>query len=62
MKNKLSGKTQEAPLLYYRTKEQIQEYRRKPVRAKLQWLEEQMEFFHKTMSGKAKRIRDRLTG
>jgi len=62
MKNKPSAKTQRAPLLYYRTKEQIQEYRKKPVSAKLQWLEEQMEFFHNTMSGKAKRIRDRMTG
>ena len=48
------------PLLYYKTKEQIEEYRKKPVREKLQWLEAQMEFFYKAMPEKAKRIRARL--
>jgi len=48
------------PLLYYKTKEQIEEYRKKPVREKLQWLEAQMEFFYKAMPEKAKRIRERL--
>jgi len=60
MKNKFSNKGQEAPLLYYRTKEQIKRYRKKPVIQKLQWLEAQMEFFHKAMPEKAKRIRERL--
>ena len=49
------------PLLYYRTKEQIDAYRKLPVKAKLMWLEAQMEFFHKAMPEKAKKIRDRLT-
>jgi hypothetical protein len=49
-----------SPLLYYKTDREIELYRRKPVKQKLQWLEAQMEFFHKTMSEKAKRIRERL--
>ena len=48
------------PLLYYKTKEDIEAYRKKPVKLKLQWLEAQMEFFHKAMPEKAKRIRERL--
>jgi hypothetical protein len=48
------------PLLYYRTREQIEAYRRKPVRERLKWLEAQMEFFHRAMSEKAKKIRERL--
>ncbi len=50
------------PLLYYRTKAQIDAYRKLPVKEKLRWLEAQMEFFHKAMPEKAKKIRDRLTG
>lgn len=60
MKNRLSNKVQEPFLLYYRTKEQIKKYRRKPVSQKLQWLEAQMEFFHKAMPEKAKRIREKF--
>lgn len=48
------------PLLYYKTKEEIESYRKKPVLEKLKWLEAQMEFFHKAMPKKAKDIRDRL--
>lgn len=48
------------PLLYYKTKEQIDAYRKKPAFEKLMWLEAQMEFFYKTMPEKAKRIRERL--
>ncbi len=48
------------PLLFYRVKEEIETYRKKPVREKLRWLEAQMEFFHKAMPAKAKRIRERL--
>ncbi len=48
------------PLLYYKTKEQIEAYRKKPVLEKLKWLEAQMEFFHQAMPEKAKRIRERL--
>jgi len=48
------------PLLYHRTDEEILLYRRKPVKQKLQWLEAQMEFFHKAMPRNAKKIRDRL--
>ena len=47
------------PLLYYRTKEEIEAYRKKPVKLKMQWLEAQMEFFHKAMPQKAKKIRRR---
>ncbi len=49
-----------APLLYYKSKEDIIEYRKKPVQVKLQWLEAQMEFFHNAMPEKAKEIRRRL--
>jgi hypothetical protein len=48
------------PLLYHRTDEEIDLYRRKPVKQKLQWLEAQMEFFYKAMPRRAKQIRDRL--
>lgn len=48
------------PLLYYKSKEDIDVYRNKPVELKLKWLEVQMEFFHKTMTERAKRIRERL--
>ncbi|MBM3254573.1 MAG: hypothetical protein FJZ16_09990 [Candidatus Omnitrophica bacterium] len=60
MKNKTSRKVQKAPLLYYKTKEEIEAYQKKPVALKLQWLEAQMEFFHKAMPAKAKRIREKL--
>ena len=60
MKNKSSDKAQDIPLLYYKTKKEIEAYRKKPVKDKLQWLQEQMEFFHKAMPEKAKRIRERL--
>ena len=60
MKNNTSRKVKKAPLLYYRTKEEIEAYRKKPVALKLQWLEAQMEFFHKAMPAKAKRIREKL--
>lgn len=49
------------PLLYYKTREDIKAYREKPVKQKLQWLEAQMEFFHKAMPERAKRIREKLT-
>lgn len=48
------------PLLYERTKEAIEAYRKPPVIQKLRWLEGQMEFFHKATPEKAKRIRDKL--
>ncbi len=47
-------------LLYYKTMEEIEAYRKVPVTQKLRWLEAQMEFFHKAMSPKAKKIRDKL--
>ncbi len=51
-----------SPLLYYKTREDINSYRKKPVKAKLCWLEAQMEFFHKAMPEKAKKIRKKLNG
>ncbi|OGW31078.1 MAG: hypothetical protein A3J81_01555 [Nitrospirae bacterium RIFOXYB2_FULL_43_5] len=48
------------PLLYYRTMEEIRAYRKKPVKFKMQWLEAQMEFFHKAMPQRAKRIRKKI--
>ena len=64
MSRKKEGKSenqvQNPPLLYHKTKEEIEAYIRKPVALKLQWLERQMEFFHKAMSPKAKKIREKL--
>jgi len=60
MKNKKEMQSQERPLLYYKTREDIDAYRKRPVAQKLQWLEAQMEFFHKAMPEKAKRIREKL--
>jgi hypothetical protein len=48
------------PLLYHKTREEIEAYRKKSVKFKLQRLEAQMEFFYKAMPDKAKRIRDKL--
>jgi hypothetical protein len=48
------------PFLYHRTDEEIELYRRKPVKQKLQWLQAQMEFFYKAMPKNAKKIRDKL--
>ncbi len=50
----------EKPLLYYKTKEEIEAYRKKPVAEKFQWLEAQMKFFHEAMPPKAKKIREKL--
>ena len=58
MKSSLFNKKHNKPLLYYRTKEDIQTYRKRPVSLKLKWLEAQMEFFYKAMSPKAKKIRE----
>jgi len=60
VKNKQVDSVQERPLLYYKTKEDIEAYKKKPVKLKLQWLEAQMEFFHKAMPNEAKRMRDKL--
>ena len=60
MENRPSKNVQKLPLLYYKTKEDIEFYRKKPVKQKLQWLEAQMEFFHKAMPVKAKKIREKL--
>ncbi|GBE06000.1 hypothetical protein BMS3Abin10_01641 [bacterium BMS3Abin10] len=61
MKNKKTFNiSRKEPFLYYRTKEDIETYLEKPVKLKLQWLEAQMEFFHKAMPEKAKKIRDKL--
>jgi hypothetical protein len=48
------------PLLYYKTREQIEAYLKKPTEQKLRWLEAQMEFFYKAMPPKAKKIRAKL--
>jgi hypothetical protein len=47
-------------LLYYRTREEIERYRKLPALQKLRWVETMMEFLHKAMPEKAKRIRDGL--
>jgi hypothetical protein len=48
------------PLLYYRTKEQIDAYRKMPVEEKLERMEAWMEFFDAAMSRKAKEVRARF--
>jgi hypothetical protein len=60
VKNRQVDSVQERPLLYYKTKEDIEAYKKKSVQLKLQWLEAQMEFFHKAMPNEARRIRDKL--
>ena len=46
------------PLLYYRSTEQIEEYRRMPVEDKLRRLEMMAEFFYESMPERNKRISD----
>ncbi len=60
MKNRPVASVQERPLLYYKNQEDIEAYKKKSVKLKLQWLEAQMEFFYRAMPDEAKRIRDRL--
>jgi uncharacterized coiled-coil DUF342 family protein len=60
MKNRKVNRSQDRPLLYYKSKEEIEAYRKKPVKLKLQWLQAQMEFFHKNMPAKAKKIREKF--
>jgi hypothetical protein len=60
MKNRPVEKAQDIPLLYYKTKKEVEAYRRKPVKLKLQWLEAQMEFFHKAIPKKTKTAREKL--
>jgi hypothetical protein len=60
MKNRKSNRNQDRPLLYYKSKEEMEAYRKKPVKLKLQWLQAQMEFFHKAMPATAKKIRERF--
>jgi len=60
MKDRGEKEIREMPFLYHKTREEIEAYRRKPAALKLQWLEAQMEFFHKAMSARAKKIRDKL--
>ena len=60
MKHRRPAKAKEKPLLYYKTKEEIEAYQKKPVELKLQWLEAQMEFFHKAMPPNAKKIREKF--
>ena len=47
-------------LLYYRSKEQIEAWRKVTVSEKLAKLQAQAEFFHKTMPERSKRIREKL--
>ena len=60
MRNREIDNLKEIPLLYYRTKGEIEDYRKKPIGLKLQWLEAQMDFFHNAMPPNAKRIREKL--
>ena len=60
MADKMPLKNDIDPFLYYKSKEDILEYRKKPVQFKLKWLQAQMKFFYEAMPEKAKKIRDRL--
>jgi hypothetical protein len=60
MKKRGLTKREDLPLLYYKTREEIEAYRKKPVELKLHWLEAQMEFFDKAMPPRAKKIREKL--
>jgi hypothetical protein len=60
MRKREFSRREELPLLYCKTREEIEAYRKKPIELKLHWLEAQMEFFHKAMPPKAKKIRGKL--
>ncbi len=56
------GGPDQTPLLYYRTDEQIEAYRKLPVEVKLNWLQVQMEFFYYAIPEEAKERRRSLLG
>jgi len=60
MKDSQPDSADQQPLLYYKTREDIEIYRKKSVKLKLEWLEAQMEFFYKAMPNEAKKIRDKF--
>jgi len=60
MKKRKVNRNQNRPLLYHKSREEMEAYRKKPVKLKLQWLQAQMEFFHKAMPAKAKKIREKF--
>lgn len=60
MKKRGWTEREDLPLLYYKTREEIEAYQKKPVELKLHWLEAQMEFFHKAMPPRAKMLRERF--
>jgi hypothetical protein len=60
MKKQRLSKREGSPLLYYKTREESEAYRKKPVELRLPWIESQMEFFHKAKPLKAKRIGEAL--
>ena len=60
MKKRGWTEREDLPLLYYKTKEEIEAYQKTPVELKLHWLEAQMEFFHKAMPPRAKTLRERF--
>ncbi len=49
------------PLLYYRTRKDIEAYAQKSIEAKFSWLQSQMEFFFRSMPEEAKRARERIS-
>jgi len=60
MKDSQRDSADQRPLLYHKTEEDIETYRKKSVKLKLQWLQAQMEFFYKAMPNEAKKIPDKL--
>jgi hypothetical protein len=58
-KSKKNSESSDPPLIYYRSREQIEAYRRLSVEDKLNRLEMMAEFLYFTMPEKAKRIVNR---
>jgi hypothetical protein len=56
------GSSQDDPLLYYRSREDIEAYRKLPPGVRLQWLQDRMEFLDKVMPAQAKAIREEMFG
>lgn len=61
-KSKTNCESDRPPLLYYRSRDQIEAYRHLSVEDKLRRLEMMAEFLYQTMPEKAQRIRKRSKG
>jgi hypothetical protein len=59
MENNVVGSA--LPLLYYRTREDIEAYAQKSTQPKYRCLQSQMEFFFRSMPEEAKQARERIS-